>query len=102
MKINLSEVKKLQKRAGLITEDFSFSENTQDEMYEDIIQDIVGRANGSKTQEYDFTFDVIKERGIEDIGTVTELYRYARGANYHSIADACKEIIKNMRTNKDY
>ncbi len=77
----------MQQLAGLF-ENVNF-----DNVYEELIQDIVSLAN-NKSLEYQATIDLLKEREIYNDEFIEGLYKYARGANYHSIADACSDILK--------
>lgn len=67
------------------------------ELYEELIQEIVDRAGGDTYQEYDFTKEVIKDHSIEDDDFIEGLRDHARGANYHRIADACEDILRDMK-----
>lgn len=86
--VRLMEVKQLQKTAGLL------KENDQ-QTFSDLVDEIVGKANGNKSQEYDWTIEVLKDHGITDEFKIKGLYRYAIDTNHHRIADACKDILLN-------
>ena len=86
MKTQLNEVKRLQKIAGILKE-------SDEKMLAGLVDQIVGKANGSKEQEYAFTKDVLNQNNVSDGSTILDLRDYARGANYHEIADACEDIL---------
>lgn len=90
MKMQLNEVQKLQKIAGLLKED-------DQQMFADLVDEIVGKANGDKSQEYDWTKEVLNDHGISDEFEIRGLYQYAIDTNHHRIADACKDILSNKK-----
>ena len=88
MKQQLTEVQKLQKIAGILKED-------DQQMFADLVDEIVEKANGDKSQEYAWTKEVLNDHGITDEFKIRGLYQYAIDTNYHRIAEACKDILSS-------
>ena len=84
-----NEIRRLKKIAGLLKE----NQGLENDRLQDMVDDIVNKSNGDKQQEYDFTIDLIKDL---DGSTILDLADFARGANYHEIADACFDYLKKI------
>lgn len=95
MKQQLNEIRRFKQLAGIIKE----SVQQNDQFYQELVDEIVNKA-GRKSAEYDFTKEVLREKGLyKNDSVVLGLYDFAKGANYHRIADACKDILNH---NKDF
>lgn len=69
-----------------------------DRGFQKVINLIEEQASGSKSAEYDFAKEWAENK--KDDAYIKDLANYARGANYHYIADAFFDVIKNQKYNK--
>lgn len=74
--------------AKVITE-----EEMEDSTHQEMIDDIIGKSNGDKDQEYDFTVEVLKQHQIHNEDQLKAFQKFAKGANYHAIANAIQDVL---------
>jgi len=79
----------MQKLAGILKEN-SYA------VYQELIDDIVALASNSPYSEYEATIDLLKQEKIGSDEFIEDLMKYARGANYHDIADACEDLLRGI------
>jgi hypothetical protein len=89
----LSEVKALQKMAGITISE----EENSDWLLDALLDEILEKANGDKFQEYDWTKEVLNDHGITEEFKIREFRKYAIDRNYHRIADACEDILGDKK-----
>jgi hypothetical protein len=63
------------------------------DVYQELIDTIADKANGDTKAEYDFTIEALKDGKLYNEDHLKGLYKFAVGANYHSIADAVNDIL---------
>jgi hypothetical protein len=79
---------------AVVIDSLNEEEQLDDSVYKEMVDDIVGKANGDKEQEYDFAIEALKQNQMHDEDQLNGLYKFAVGANYHNIADAVKDVMK--------
>jgi len=62
-------------------------------LYQELMDDIVDKANNNTKAEYDFTIEALKHLKLYNEDHLKGFYKFAVGANYHSIAEAVRDVL---------
>ena len=89
MKELINEARRMQQLAGILKEE----EQSSAAEFKELIDTIVATAENSPHSEYEATVDMLKQEQIYQDEYIRDFYEYAKGANYHQIADALGDVL---------